>query len=120
MGSVRFLLRDQSIARLQRDHDLDCAELSSRSCKTLVEQSLFSTLRAKEQTKLASKRHAAIEVRRRSARGALVLRLEESSVLIPEDLLTIVHLLASITNLAGSAVARQGAAYRAILVGLPC
>ena len=103
MGSVRFLLRDQSIARLQHNHDLDCAELSSRSCKTLVEQSLFSTLRAKEQTKLASKRHAAIEVRRRSAQGALVLRLEESSVLIPEDLLTIVHLLASITNLAGSA-----------------
>ena len=73
-------------------------EDSSRSDSSLA---LF-TCRVEEEELEASKRQAAIDSRMGSVRGALMIRLEESSVLIPESLLTAAHLFATMINTAGS------------------
>ena len=104
MATIRLNRRGSSIWDIeQRDLDVDCAELSQLEDSSRSERSLLITRRAEEEEgKLASKRQAAIDARMGSVRGALVLRLEESSVLIPESLLTAAHLVASTANTAGS------------------
>ena len=107
MATIRLSRRGSTLLNLaQHDLDVDCAELgsmrepedSSRSDSSLA---LF-TCRVEEEELEASKRQAAIDSRMGSVRGALMIRLEESSVLIPESLLTAAHLFATMINTAGS------------------
>jgi hypothetical protein len=106
MATLRLNRRGSTLRDLeQRGLDVDCAELSRISTTEDLlssRSSDSSTLREEEEGKLASKRQAAIDARMRSVSGALVFRWEESSVLVPESLLTAAHLFASIVNTAGS------------------
>ena len=111
---IRLNRRGSSLSNLeQRGLDLDCAELSSRPMGPDEESSSATTVgsfqgsvtlcRVEEEGRIASRRQAAIDARMASVRGALVLRIEESSVLIPESVLTAAQLFASILNTVGSA-----------------
>ena len=66
-------------------------------------QGSVTLCRVEEEGRIASRRQTAIDARMASVRGALVLRIEESSVLIPESVLTAAQLFASILNTVGSA-----------------
>ena len=105
MATIRLNRRGAATQDIeQRDSDITVAELSQMEDSATTESSrtLLTTLREESEVKLARKRQAAIDARMGSVRGALVIRLEESSVLIPESLLTAAHLVASTANTAGS------------------
>ena len=105
MATIRLNRRGAATQDIeQRDSDITVAELSQMEDSATTESSrtLLTTLREESEVKLANKRQAAIDARMGSVRGALVFRLEESSVLIPESLLTAAHLVASTANTAGS------------------
>ena len=109
MATIRLNRLGDSLDNLeQRVLDVDCAELSEPSRVSGLTAARASSvgeltlLRVEDEGRIASRRQTAIDARRGSVRGALVLRLEESSVLIPASVLTAAHLFASIINAAGS------------------
>ena len=83
-------------------------EESSSATTVGLFQGSVTLCRVEEEGRIASRRQTAIDARMASVRGALVLRIEESSVLIPESVLTAAQLFASILNTVGSGLLLGG------------